>query len=379
MRVAWDLQAVTGPRPTGLGASVRLLLEATRRYATGIEVVGLAPNRHDVALKSVKDRVLWEQLRLPAALWAEQRQQRLDLLFTPALGAPIAAGVPVVTHVHDLIPLMIAGQYRGWARWYWERLLPATWRRSRALTVSNTSLVPQVAQLLRYAEQRIHVVPYYADPRIAQFAQQCSFEHEASDSADAGAAPVYLTLASHEPRKNIALAIRALGQLRRQGVAAQLICVGGITPHTQELRTLAAQEGVAEHVAFPGYLEQQQIVKLMLRATALLFISRYEGYGMPPQEAQSIGCAVVLSDIDCHRAVYDAHERWAQVEDALRYPPPFVPVDDAGELARQMLKLQSDPQHLHRLRQSGLAYQATFGPEATAAAMQQAYAAALRH
>jgi glycosyltransferase involved in cell wall biosynthesis len=377
MRVAWDLQAVTGPRPTGLGASVRLLLEAVKQYAPDVDLVGLAPNSHEIALKSVNERVLWEQFRLPAALWSASRKRGLDLHYTPALGAPLAAVVPVVTHVHDLIPLMFPGQFHGWAQWYWERLLPGTWRRSKALTVSNASLIPQVAQLLHYPERQIHVVPYYPDPRMAQLAQQCAGDQERSGAAPPSPAPVFCTLASHEPRKNIELAIRAVGRLKRERIAVRLVCVGGTTAHTEVLRQLALTEKVGGQVEFPGYLEQQQIAGLLLASTALLFVSRYEGYGMPPQEAQSIGCAVVLSDIACHRAVYDDAGRWAQVDAALRHPPPFVAVDDVNALAQQMSLLIGDEQYVQQLRRSGSAYQATFSAEATAAALRQAFESAL--
>lgn len=377
MRVAWDLQAVTGPNPTGLGASVRLLLDAIRSCAQDIEVVGLAPNSHGTALKTVADRLLWEQLRLPAALRARHGRHKPDMLYVPALGAPLAPGLPVVTHVHDLIPLMNPGQFRGWAGWYWERLLPATWRRSRVITVSNASLVPQVAQYLRYSEQRIHIVPYYADPSVARLARQAQDRRQEHGAAPSAEAPMFLTLASHEPRKNLSLAIRALGALRGHGVAPRLVCAGGITPHTQELQRLAAEAGVAGQVEFPGYLRQEEIVKLMLDATALLFISRYEGYGMPPQEAQSIGCPVVLSDIACHRAVYADPQRWAQVAEASRMPPPFCGIDDAAGLAALMKQLLDDRRYRQALRDAGMAYQATFSPQATATALREAFESAL--
>jgi glycosyltransferase involved in cell wall biosynthesis len=70
------------------------------------------------------------------------------------------------------------------------------------------------------------------------------------------------------------------------------------------LRELAVECNVAPAVEFIGYQERRATVELLLGCTALLFVSHYEGYGMPPQEAQSIGCAAILSDIRCHREVY---------------------------------------------------------------------------
>jgi alpha-1,3-rhamnosyl/mannosyltransferase len=427
VRTAWDLQAVTGPRPTGLGYAVRLLLDAYTQYggADGgpAEVVGLRPNATDTALRGVPDRLAWEQWRLPRAVGAagrlppatrmaragadsrlplqsggqDVRAPGIDLLYCPALGAPLRCTVPRVAHVHDVIPLADPAQFRGAARWYWTRLLPACWRRCTALTVSNASLVDEVAARLGYPRARIHVVPYYAlvgvprgaamdqegaPPRAPIFSPDWRPVTAALQIADTAAAdpgqPYFLTLASHEPRKNLALALRALATLRSRGLRPRLVCAGGTTAHTAELQALAQQLGVAEQVEWPGYVDRASTLALLAGATALLFVSTREGYGMPPQEAQALGTPVVLSDIACHRAVYADAARWAQVAPGLREPPPLVGVDDPAGLADGMARLLDDAAWRGRLSAAGRAYQATFTPQATAAALRAAFAAALQ-
>lgn len=353
---------------------MRLLLSAARLAEPELHCLGLRPNQHDAALTGVLDRLQWEQWRLPRAVARAHAQQRLDLLYSPALGAPLRCCVPVVAHVHDLIPLREPMQFSGAAGWYWKRLLPASWRRCAALTVSNASLVDEVAGQLPYPRERIHVVPYYPDPQVAQLAQRMA-GGELPPAADGllPAEPYFMTLASHEPRKNIALAIQALGRLQASGISARLVCAGGCTEHTRRLQELALSCHVGGQVSFPGYLAPAEHVRLLLKATALLFVSRYEGYGMPPQEAQSIGCPVVLSDIPCHRAVYADASRLAQLPEALRQLPPLVGVDDAEALAQEMRRLLEDQLWRQQLAQAGLAYSATFSAEATARALLAAF------
>lgn len=357
MRIAWDLQAITGPRPTGLGVSVGFLLRALRDHAPEVEVVELRPNACDKPLRGVPDRLAWEQLRLPAALRREHARQPLDLAYSPALGAPLSSPVPVVAHVHDLIPLHFPQQFSGVAGWYWKELLPFTWQRCRALTVSNHTVADDIAQRLGYPRGRIHVVPYYPEPEFARLAA------EAGPVVDDWAgAPRFVTIGSHEPRKNIELAIRAVGLLRSRGIPARLTCIGLHTPYTARLRELAQQAGA--EVEFPEYAARAEVVRLLRQATALLFVSRYEGYGMPPLEAMSIGCAVVLSDIPAHRAVYRGSGM------------PFVGVDDLEALSTVMLRLCDDAVYLAGLRRSGLAYCEMFTPEATAEALVGAFRSA---
>jgi glycosyltransferase involved in cell wall biosynthesis len=366
MRAGCDLQAVTGPGATGLGVSVRLLLDALAAHATHIQLVGLRPNERDAPLRGVRDRLLWEQWRLPRRIRQAHHAAPLDVFFSPALGAPLTCPVPLVVHVHDLIPLDEPAQFHGASSWYWRSLLPATWSHARLITVSNQSLVSEVAGRLPFPAERIRVVPYYADPRMA--AALAALPEHVQESP-AGQPPLFLTLASHEPRKNIELAIRAVTLLRAEGLIVQLKCIGAQTHHTERLRRLAEHTGTADQVDFIGYAGTPQVAGLLASCTALLFVSRREGYGMPPQEAQSIGCPVVLSDIPSHRAVYDDPARWELVPPELRQPPPFVAPDDPMELARLMRRLIEDGTYRDSLRLAGRAYQATFSAEATARAL----------
>jgi len=366
VRVAWDLQAVTGPRPTGLGVSVGFLLDACKRFAQDIEVVGLRPNDRDQPLATVLDRVGWEQFRLPAMLRSVRRQQ-VKLCYSPALGAPISSPVPVVCHVHDLIPLIYPAQFSGVAGWYWKKLLPYTWKRCAALTVSNSTVLSDLESYLGVPRSNIHVVPYYPDPGLDAIAARLQ------PSTQFAAVPVFITLASHEPRKNIELAISALGLLKARGIQARLDCLGGRTAHTASLEDLAKAKGVPGQVHFPGYLSREKIVESMLQAAALLFVSRYEGYGMPPLEAMHVGCPVILSNIACHRQVYGDPERWALLPEESRAAPAMLMPDDDRGLADEMQQVIEDSKYRERLASSGKAYSRLFTPQATATALESAF------
>lgn len=390
MRVAWDLQAVTGPKPTGLGVSVRLLMDAFNRYSPDGSFIGLPPNDRDEALASVPDRVRWEQSLLP---WRVRKLQKhyaaageppLDLLYCPALGAPVRCVVPVMSHVHDLIALRNPEQFSGWARMYWKRLLPHAWRRTRAITVSNAWLRKEVATRLPYADSRIHIVPYYADPQLVVQADRLApgwreqrLAGTVPLASGLDASPLFLCLGSQEQRKNFGLAIIALGELRLKGLTARLRIVGGQTEYSHTLEALIDKAKVRDQVELLDYQPREELTRSLLEATALLFVSTYEGYGMPPQEAQSLGCPVVLSDIGCHRAVYDDHQRWEQVATERRSLPPFVETGDSSGLAGQMQRLMEDVGWRAELAAAGMEYQRTFSAEQTALALMKAFGLAL--
>jgi glycosyltransferase involved in cell wall biosynthesis len=125
------------------------------------------------------------------------------------------------------------------------------------------------------------------------------------------------------------------------------------------------------------YVTRGDLFFLLLKAVGLIFVSKLEGYGMPPQEAQALGRPVILSDIPCHRAVYDDPGRWAAVPIELREPPPFVDVNDVQSLASQMQRLLEDSAWRARLAAAGQAYEQTFSAQATGTALHSAFAATL--
>ena len=354
---------------------MKLLLKAFEDHCAQHEVIPMRPNDSDTALRNVPDRLKWEQWRLPLALWS--LRPRAGLLYSPALGAPLKATVPVVAHVHDLIPLIFPDQFSGFAGLYWKRLLPLSWKRARVLTVSNMAVKRDLMRLMEIPEERIHVVPYYPDAGWRVMAQRQREDFLEADIAQ-GEIPMFLMLASHEPRKNIELGIQALAELqKRHGMQARLVCVGGQTDHTDSLKSMAAELGVSDSLELPGYLAQEEITRLLLSSCGLLFVSRYEGYGMPPQEAQSIGVPVVLSDIPCHREVYADRERLSQLNVELQFSPPMVPVGDHRKLADYMLRLATDAGWRMQLKKHGIAYSGTFSSRRTASALLTAFEAAL--
>ncbi len=222
MRIAWDLQAVTGPRPTGLGISVGFMLQAFNDHAPQFDVAGLRPNDSNSALISVGDRLAWEQWRLPRALKSVHRQHGLRLCYSPALGAPLCSPVPVVAHVNDLIPLIYPQSFHGVAGWYWKKMLPYTWKRCAAITVTNQTIADDIVGLLGYNPKNIFTVPFYPDPQIAATAKQMRSNLAEIDSVDTPDDPVFITIASLEPRKNIELAIKAIGELKTRGTIAKI-------------------------------------------------------------------------------------------------------------------------------------------------------------
>jgi glycosyltransferase involved in cell wall biosynthesis len=101
--------------------------------------------------------------------------------------------------------------------------------------------------------------------------------------------PFFLMVGSLTRNKNLAVAVKALNRLPPG--SARLVAVGDHKP------------SVFGHVPLPscpdliaaGRLEDAEIAGLMRQATAFVFPSLYEGFGIPPLEAMANNCPVFAS------------------------------------------------------------------------------------
>ncbi|HEY7375551.1 MAG TPA: glycosyltransferase family 1 protein [Polyangia bacterium] len=93
--------------------------------------------------------------------------------------------------------------------------------------------------------------------------------------------------------KNVAGALRVLGRLRRDGVDARMVRVGGALGGAD--RALAEKLAVLPAVVELGGVSDVEIPALYNAVDLLLFPSHYEGFGWPPLEAMASGTPVVSS------------------------------------------------------------------------------------
>ena len=101
----------------------------------------------------------------------------------------------------------------------------------------------------------------------------------------------FLAVGSLKKNKNIRLAINAAQSLGRPDYP--LVVVGAENERVFGHEDLAADQ----HVIFAGRLSDECLAALYQHATAFVFPSLYEGFGVPPLEAMLFGCPVIASDI----------------------------------------------------------------------------------
>lgn len=157
--------------------------------------------------------------------------------------------------------------------------------------------------------------------------------------------PWLLFVGQITPRKGYDLAVQALPRIIAEHPGASLLVVSGINQAQREqLNLLAAAAGVEQHVHVLGYLPDDELINLYRASDALLFPTRYEGFGLPLLEAMAAECPLIATDIPVVREIVRDGENGL-----------LAPYNDADGLAQATLRLLADADLRRRLVAGGLA------------------------
>lgn len=233
-------------------------------------------------------RIPWEQLLAPLLM----RQIKADVFHGTLNVVPLACPIPSVVTIHDLAFIRFPQTFRAYNRTYLDFATRLTARRAaRILTVSEHTR-REVIGLLGVPAERVVVTPnaaraHFRPPHPTAIAQLRA-RHSLPEQ-------FLLYVGTLEPRKNLTTLLDAYGEVARRTDVPLLIGGGKgwlYTPIFERLEAL----GLRERVHFVGYIDEDELPLWYAAATAFVFPSIYEGFGMPPLEAMACGTPVVTSN-----------------------------------------------------------------------------------
>lgn len=100
-----------------------------------------------------------------------------------------------------------------------------------------------------------------------------------------------------EPRKNVRRLIKAFGRAAPALPGTALALVGPQGWRMSDPAATAEEAGVSQRVVVTGPVPDDELAALYSAATALVYPSLYEGFGLPPLEAMRCGCPVITSNV----------------------------------------------------------------------------------
>jgi glycosyltransferase involved in cell wall biosynthesis len=231
--------------------------------------------------------VRWQEGPLPAAA----REDGVDVFFAPAYSCPLSLGVPRVTTVHDMSFFSLPEDF-GLVDGMRRRALVAAsvGVSARVLAVSDFTR-REIAAHFPAAASRIVVTPHGADDDL--------LPPPARDEARARLGlrgPMVLSVGSILNRRNLPVLFHAAARLRRAWPDLTLEVVGENRTHPHlDLPALARRSGLVGGARLSGFVGEAALAERYAAADAFVFLSEYEGFGLPVLEAMARGVPAVTS------------------------------------------------------------------------------------
>lgn len=286
----------------GIGRTTRALVQALllqdqddtfvvfrSRKDGGSPLAGPSSRAREVALWTPSHH-RFEQWTLPLEL----ARQPLDVLHCPDFIPPFRRRCPAVITVHDLAFLRWPEFLTAESRRYYNGQIARAVRSAEGIVAVSAWTKRDLAELLDVAPERVTVIHHGLEPFFRPQPQEAA---EAFRRQRGLPERFVLWLGVIEPRKNLGVLLRALAHLRDRGWRGPpLVCAGPRGWLWEE--TLALMDTLELHdvVHFIGAVPFAELPQLYAAASAFLFPSLYEGFGLPPLEAMACGTPVVSSN-----------------------------------------------------------------------------------
>ncbi len=232
---------------------------------------------------------IWFEYALPLAF----RRLRPDIFFSPDGYLSVRARVPTAMVLHDLAYLHYPEHLPERVRRYYRRHVPRFVGRADALlTVSDYSR-RDIAAHFGLSPDGIRITGNGVRPGFRPLSAP---EKQAARRRYAQGKPYFLYLGAIRPRKNVARLIRAYDQYRQANPSEEKLVLAGATGWKSEPVQRALRN--ARHradILLPGYMEEAEVPLLLGGATALCYVSLFEGFGLPLLEAMEAEVPILTS------------------------------------------------------------------------------------
>lgn len=236
-------------------------------------------------------RIAWEQIVLPHQL----KRDRVTLFHGAINALPVAWTGPSVVTILDLTFLLMPHAFNRRNRAYLHWMVRHTARRADQIITISDATRHDVVHLLGAEPQRVTRVHCGVDERFKPMRGTAVLDAFRRKRGLPDRFILYL--GTIEPRKNLIRLIDAYLDLRRDGrIDLPLILAGGSGWRNDDISKRIADAGPQSGVFRVGYVPEEDLALWYNAADLFVYVSEYEGFGLPPLEALACGTPVVASN-----------------------------------------------------------------------------------
>lgn len=266
---------------------------------------------------------LWEQVSLPRYLRSVGSPTLLDLANTGPLLWP-----DQLYMLHDVAFITHPESYRRAFRLAYRVIAGTLVRRASHVATVSAFSRDEIVRVFRCPEVKIDIVPNGVSAFVA--------EPGPLDVAGLAGGEYFLAVGSAAGHKNTAMLIEAYALARRRLARPPSLVIVGDT--SRGFRSTTVTDDVPGVIEL-GRVADRRLAQLYANATAFVYPSLYEGFGIPPLEAQAARTPIVVSrrrpftDL-----IAESSALWCDPEDAASIAAALERVATSPDLRRSLIE-----------------------------------------
>jgi glycosyltransferase involved in cell wall biosynthesis len=303
MTIGIDINEANIPQRVGVNqVAFATFINLVKNIPSSDKIIALGKNGPLPDMPEPKDNLNYEIFG-PKKIWVltglTKRllfgKPKIDILFSPSHYTPLISNVPGVVYIMDLsferfgTDYFTSSDLNQLKKW-----TPLSVKKSKkVLTISQFSK-SEIIKLYKVPEEKIEVV--YPGFNKDLFHGKIPLTKQNQIKRKYNLTGSYLLyVGTLQPRKNLTRLIKAFSQLNRPRL--KLVIGGKKGWFYEQIYDQVKDLKIEDRVVFTDYVPDDDLPGLIKSSRAYILPSLYEGFGMPPVEAQSVGVPVVVSKV----------------------------------------------------------------------------------
>ncbi len=358
MKIAIDLRSAEGKK-AGKGFYTYHLCKNILKLDKETEFIlyGENPDFSEWQGANVKvKRILARGLLWHVKTFFDLLKEKPDIFFAPTsfiIPAFLPKKIKTVVTVHDLVSILFPSTHLKKAVFIEKLLLSRIVKKSIKLCSVSENTKNDILKTFNCDKDKISVVYCGVSDKYKRLGDE---EIEKLKKASIAPKKFFLSVSTIEPRKNYVNLVRAFSIFLKTNPDFELVIVGQKGWQYEQVFSEVEKSNISDKVKFPDYIPENGLLNLYNLATAFVFPSFYEGFGIPPLEAMSCGCPVIASNR-------------SSIPEVVGNAGLIVDPDSPGDIAEKMKMVAFNEALANELREKGFERTKAFNWEDSAKKM----------